>query len=252
MTGAVGGVAASTTGLSGRRTARERAEGTAGATLARHAGSLLAHGLTRLTVRGLDQLPQVGGVLLAINHTSLVDGPLLYGVVSRPIVFLVKQEAFRGPVGWVMDSLGQIPVRRGVPEREPLNAALATLAAGGIVGVFPEGTRTAGTVQQVQRGVGYLALRARCPVVPVACVGTERVLRRGHRLPRPGQPVTVAFGSPMSVGTPSGGASRSAITDAADRVRDVLGAHVETTRAIHATTTSRSGVRGAANRKEVR
>jgi 1-acyl-sn-glycerol-3-phosphate acyltransferase len=152
-----------------------------------------------------------------------------------------------------MISLGHIPVRRGVAEREPLRVALDTLAAGGLVGVFPEGTRTSGAVEQVERGVGYLALRAGCPVVPVACVGTERLLPRGSRLPRLRQPVAVSFGPSVDLGAPAGRASRSAIGEATEQIRAELAALVLRTRTTHATVApGRTGPPVAANRKESR
>src|SRR5262249_12451672 len=150
----------------------------------RRVAGLLARGLMRLTVLGREDLP-AGAVLLAVNHASYLDGPLVFGVLPRPGTFFVKAEAFTGIPGWLLPRIGQIPVRRAVPEREPLLTALATLAEGGIVGIFPEGTRGAGgEPQQVRHGIAYLALRAGCPVVPVACLGTERVLARGRRIPR--------------------------------------------------------------------
>lgn len=208
--------------------AARRASGTAAMTATRILARWLGRGLARVEVIGLDRLPAAGGVLLAVNHTALVDGPLVYGVLPRPAVFLIKAEAFRGPVGALLRRIGQIPVRRGTAERAPLAAALDTLAAGGVVGVFPEGTRRGGEVDRVERGVAYLALRSGCPLHPVACHGTARLRgRAAARSWRP--PVRVVIGEQVAL--PEGArASRRTVAEAADRVRGALATHVAATR----------------------
>jgi 1-acyl-sn-glycerol-3-phosphate acyltransferase len=201
------------------------AAGTFGMTLTRLTARGLGRLLGRIEVTGADRVPAAGGTLLAVNHSAYIDGPLMYGVLRRPTVFLVKAEEFRGPVGAMLRRIGQIPVRRGVVERAPLQAALAMLAAGGVVAVFPEGSRGAGTVADVRHGVAYLALRSGCPVVPVACHGTRRMQqRRRPRRPR----VRIAFGPPIRIAP--GPASRHNVTAAAERVRAEMAAHVVATR----------------------
>jgi 1-acyl-sn-glycerol-3-phosphate acyltransferase len=211
------------------RTAAERAHGTLVVGGSRWLARSLGRGLTRLVITGTENLP-AGGVLLAVNHASYLDGPLLYGALPRPGTFLVKAEVFRGVVGWYLHKIGQIPVRRGVAEREPLVTALAVLAEGGIVGIFPEGTRRADATEssallEVRHGIAYLALRSGCPVVPVACLGTERVLPRGRALPAWRRPVTVAFGPPLPVATER--PTRQAIAVTATRIRDLLNEHLD-------------------------
>jgi 1-acyl-sn-glycerol-3-phosphate acyltransferase len=193
-------------------------------TVSRAVGRVLNRMLARVTVTGT--VP-AGAVLLAVNHTALVDGPLIYGVLPRPVAFLVKAEVFRGPLGTLLRRTGQIPVRRGTVESAPLRAALGVLAAGGIVGVFPEGTRGEGEVTQVRHGIAYLAVRSGAPVVPVACHGTRA--RRGWALLRPHRPpVLVAFGPPVQV--PRGAASRRTVAAAAAEIHRALAAHVAATR----------------------
>lgn len=204
--------------------------GSAATTAARATGIVLAHLLTRPTVRGLDHVPATGAVVLVVNHSSILDGPLVYALLRRPVAFLVKREAYVGVAGRLLTRLGQIPVRRGTVEREPIRAALAVLAAGGAVGIFPEGTRTRGAVAQVERGAGYLAVRSGAPIVPVACLGTDRVLPRGRWLPRPLRPVTIAFGAPITVGHAAGVPSRSVVSAASEQVRGALVAHLAATR----------------------
>jgi 1-acyl-sn-glycerol-3-phosphate acyltransferase len=179
----------------------------------------------RVTVTG--EVPATGAVLLAVNHTALVDGPLLYGVLPRPVAFLTKAEVFWGPLGLLLRYTQQIAVHRGAAERAPLLAALGFLRAGGVVGVFPEGTRGDGNVAEVQHGIAYLAVRSGAPVVPVAVHGTAA--RRGREFFRPHRPpVLVAFGPPLRV--PSGAASRRTVAAAAVEIHRTLAAHVSDTR----------------------
>lgn len=188
-------------------------------------GRVLNRAFARVTVAG--ELPPTGAVLLAVNHTALVDGPMLYGLLPRPVAFLVKAEVFRWPLAVLLRHTQQIAVRRGTAERAPLLAALAFLRAGGLVGIFPEGTRGAGDVSQVQHGIAYLAVRSGAPVVPVAVHGTAA--RRGRAFFRPRRPpVLVAFGPPVRV--PAGAAARRTVAAAAVEIHRMLAAHVSDTR----------------------
>ncbi len=197
-------------------------------TLTRRTAAALGRGLYRLDVVGQPAVPPTGSVLLAVNHSAFVDGPLVYGLVGRPAVFLVKSEMFGGAVGAGLRRLGQIPVRRGVAERGPLLAALDTLAAGGVVGVFPEGTRGTGVVESIQHGVAYLAMRSGAPVLPVACHGTVDLLPPGRRLPRWRPRARVSFGEPIVLPA-SSTVSRRAVAAAAEQIRLALAAHVRAT-----------------------
>jgi 1-acyl-sn-glycerol-3-phosphate acyltransferase len=128
-------------------------------------------------VCGLEQIPATGPVVLAANHRSLLDGPLLFGFVDRPVNCLVKAEAFRGPIGPILRAAGQIPVRRGAVDPAPVRLGVRILRAGGVLGVFPEGSRGDGRARSARPGVGYFALRSGASVMPVACLGTETLVR---------------------------------------------------------------------------
>ncbi|HEX3811532.1 MAG TPA: lysophospholipid acyltransferase family protein [Mycobacteriales bacterium] len=198
-------------------TGAQKAGGTPWMRAARGIGQGLILVLTRMEVVGLENLPMTGSVLLAANHTHNIDGPLLFGLVPRPTAFFVKAEAFIGPIKPFLLHIGQIPIRRGTVERAPLAAALDTLAAGGSVGIFPEGSRGRGDVAKVEHGIAYLAVRSGAPVVPIACAGTNEVLqRRSLRRPK----VRVLIGPPVQV--PAGAASRQAVADAAEQIREAL------------------------------
>lgn len=153
----------------------------------------LCRALGRLDVRGLERVPAHGPAVLAINHRSLIDGPFVFGFVERPMACLVKEEAFVPYLGAWLRSAGQIPVIRGRIDPRPVRLCLEILRAGGLVGIFPEGTRGDGTARRAHPGVGYLALRTGAVVLPVACHGTKRL---DARLGRP--PMRLTIGAPLS------------------------------------------------------
>lgn len=170
----------------------------------------------RVTVRGREHIPRSGPVVLVANHSSLLDGPLLLGMVPRPVVFLIKQEMFSGALGWFLTRIGQIGVRRGEPDRTPLLNAVRVLKGGGVVGVFPEGTRGSGEIDNAQHGAAWLARASGAQILPVACRGTRRPEGSGRRLlPR----IDVLFGEPIS---PAGGKGRAGLVAATETVRNEL------------------------------
>jgi 1-acyl-sn-glycerol-3-phosphate acyltransferase len=188
---------------------------------------LLGHGVLRLRLYGVDTLPRQGPVLLAGNHSSFLDGPLVFVVLPRPSAFLVKSEMFGAAwLRWGLGYLRQIPIRRGRPDRAALRRGLEVLAAGGVLGVFPEGTRGTGGLEGVQHGIGYLAVRARCPIVPVVCLGTAEAMPKGRRLPRWRAPVDVVFGSPFEVSVVGDPHARATVAAAAEQIRLRLVEHL--------------------------
>lgn len=170
----------------------------------------------RVRVHGAERVPHRGPVVLVANHSSLLDGPLLLGMLPRPAVFLIKQEMFRGALGWFLRRIGQIGVRRGEADRTPLLTAVRVLKAGGLVGVFPEGTRGSGDVENAQHGAAWLARAAGAQVLPVALRGTHRPEGQGRRLlPR----IDVLFGEPIAL---PAGKGRTGLVAATDAVRTEL------------------------------
>lgn len=192
----------------------------------RAVGRRLAHVAFRLDVRGLEHLPPSGPLLVAGNHVSLLDGPLVAVSVPRDVRMLAKHELYVGALGRFLHAMGQVPVDRGQPDRRALRAALAILADGGVVGVFPEGERGSGEFERVRDGVAYLALRSGAPIVPVACVGTAAALPLGHRLPRLGTRISVVFGRPVTVRAPVTPRSRREIARCGEEIRRALVAHL--------------------------
>jgi 1-acyl-sn-glycerol-3-phosphate acyltransferase len=177
-------------------------------------------------------------VILAGNHSGILDGPLVYFVSPRPCRLLTKAEVFVGPWARPCGWLGLIPVHRGQADRAALQAGLAELAAGGVLGVFPEGTRGTGALEQVADGVAYLALRSAAPVVPIAVTGTLAALPRGKVVPVLRSPVRVVFGAPVTVEPAGDPRARRTVRDAAEQLRLALVAHLQTTAQSSATPSS--------------
>jgi 1-acyl-sn-glycerol-3-phosphate acyltransferase len=197
--------------------------------IVRRAVAYLLRAIFRLRVRGLEHLPATGPVLLAGNHTGFLDGPIVFMMLPRPAVFLVKSELYAGPWAKVLAFARQIPIRRGAPDRAGLTRALGVLEGGGVLGVFPEGTRGEGKLETIQHGIGYLGLRAGCPVVPVVCTGTADALPKGRLLPKWRAPVDVVFGPAFRIEVEGNPRARSTVAAAAEQVRTHLLAHLEAT-----------------------
>jgi len=184
------------------------------------------HGFYRSTTIDGHRVPAFGPVLLASNHTGLIDGPLVYGLAPRPAHFVVKQEMFHGISGFILTQMGQIPIDRSSADRTAITTALAVLARGGVVGVFPEGSRGLGDVAAVHAGVTFLAMASGAPVVPVACLGTRPLGGSVSRPPRPGRRLAVVFGDPFTLTPPPGLPRREASRLLTEQVRSTLADHV--------------------------
>jgi 1-acyl-sn-glycerol-3-phosphate acyltransferase len=155
----------------------------------------------RLRRLGREQLSASGPVIIAANHRSFLD-PFMIGLITRrPIYYVAKRELFSHPlIAWFLSSLGAFPVDRGAGDGQMLATARTILARGGVVLIFPEGTRTRpGPPGRAKRGIGRLALDTGAAVVPVAIIGTEDV-RRGWRI-RPRR-VRIAVGRPLQFPRP--------------------------------------------------
>jgi 1-acyl-sn-glycerol-3-phosphate acyltransferase len=150
--------------------------------------------MTRYRVRGLENVPRTGALLVVANHLGLVDPPLLGASLKRPVIFIAKQELFRRPpVGYLLRKLGAFPISRGRLDLEAMRRAYRVLAEGNALVVFPEGKRSrSGGLGVAYRGAAQIAVRAGVPVLPVAISGTEALERPFGWLRRP--VVTVNIG----------------------------------------------------------
>ncbi len=145
-----------------------------------------------------ERVPLAGPVILACNHASILDPPLVGSGVRRGINYLARESLFDFPlVGWVLRKWNSVPVDRDGGGAAGLRAILERLLAGGAIILFPEGTRTRdGALQPARSGIGLTVIKSTAPVVPVRVFGTFEAYRRHARLPRPVR-VAVKYGLPM-------------------------------------------------------
>jgi 1-acyl-sn-glycerol-3-phosphate acyltransferase len=156
-------------------------------------------------VEGEDNVPSDGPAILASNHLSFSDSLFMPLVIERRVTFLAKSDYFHGRglkgrlTAGFFKSAGQLPVDRsgGRASEAALTTGLRVLSEGGLLGIYPEGTRSPdGRLYRGKTGVARMALEGKCPVIPVAMIGTDKVQPIGKRLPRMGR-VGVRFGKPL-------------------------------------------------------
>ncbi|MGW5325832.1 lysophospholipid acyltransferase family protein [Streptomyces sp. NPDC004014] len=189
------------------------------------------HGLWRPRVLGAWKLPASGPAILAVNHSHNIDGPMVMGVSPRPTHFLIKKEAFVGPLNPFLTGIGQLKVDRTTADRAAITQALGVLEAGGVLGIFPEGTRGEGDFASLRAGLAYFAVRSGAPIVPVAVLGSSgRPGRLIKQLPPLRSRVDVVFGDPFDAGDGSGRRTRRALDEATERIRKQLTSHLENAR----------------------
>ncbi len=152
-----------------------------------------------ITIRGAENIPAVGPVILAPNHRAHVDPPYLSLISSRQIYFMGKEELFQVPVlKQIIRGVGAFPVRRGAADRAALKHAVSLLKTGGVVLIFPEGTRSEdGALRPAEKGFALIARQTGAAIVPVAIEGTERMLPKGATFIRRSH-VTVTIGPPLT------------------------------------------------------
>ncbi|HSU02511.1 MAG TPA: lysophospholipid acyltransferase family protein [Nocardioides sp.] len=149
----------------------------------------------RITVHQPDHVPASGGVVLAANHVGIVDGPLLATYAPRPVHALTKSEMFDGRLGGFLRATGQIPLDRFAPDPGAIRTSLRVVRDGGVVGIFPEGTRSSGELDRFHHGAAYLALVTGAPVVPVTLIGTRAPVDGSSSLPPSGGAIDIVFGT---------------------------------------------------------
>ncbi|MFF4244985.1 lysophospholipid acyltransferase family protein [Streptomyces sp. NPDC001822] len=202
-----------------------------GAAVGRGIGIGLMYGLFRPRVLGAWRVPAAGPVILAVNHAHNLDGPMLMGTAPRPVHFLIKKEAFVGPLDPFLRGIGQLKVDRTTVDRTAITQALGVLADGGALGIFPEGTRGEGDFASLRAGLAYFAVRGGAPIVPVAVLGsTEGRGRLIPALPPLRSRVDVVFGDAFLAGDGSGRRTRKALDEATARIQSELTAHLRNAR----------------------
>lgn len=144
-----------------------------------------------MRIRGTEHIPRKGPVILASNHLSNADPPVVGCAVTREIFFIAKQELFTIPVlGTAFRLVNAFPVKRGSQDIKAFKKAGSVLANGKILLMFPEGHRNPdGRPLRPKAGVGFLAAQYNVPVVPVRVVNTDGMMRF--------KKISVQFGKPV-------------------------------------------------------
>lgn len=158
--------------------------------------------LYRVKAEGLESFPAEGPVVVVANHVSFMDSLWIPLCVPRRMVYLAKSDYFDSwKTAWFFRALGMIPVRRDVKEQTDaaLQSGIEVLSDGGVLGLYPEGTRSAdGRLYRGRTGVARLAIRSGAPVVPVGLIGSREVMPKERKFPRLWGRVTCRFGPPLS------------------------------------------------------
>jgi 1-acyl-sn-glycerol-3-phosphate acyltransferase len=174
----------------------------------------------RFRARGIERIPASGGALLLANHSSFID-PLLVGLpLRRPVSFLARNTLFHVPViGWILRHTYVMPLARDTGGAAGIRETLRRLENGFLVGIFPEGTRSAdGTMGPFKPGFAALVRRTDLPIYPVGIAGAQRALGRGSFVLKPHR-VCVVFGEPFPRETIDGLRQRGREDELVDAVR---------------------------------
>jgi len=148
---------------------------------------------------GTGHVPPQGPVIVAANHTGVIDGPLLAIFGPRPVHALTKEEMFRSRLGPLLRVTGQIELDRFATDLRAVRTCLHVLEHGGAVGIFPEGNRGAGNLTRFRNGAAYLALVTGAPVVPLMMFGTRPKGGGKDAMPVPGGVIDLVYGAPFRV-----------------------------------------------------
>ncbi len=169
--------------------------------------------VARIRLKGRYNVPRQGAFLIAANHLSWTDIPLVPLFLPGKVVYMAKEEYFSSRIAWLVRFMGAFPVKRGEGDRQALRAADDQLKKGKVVVLFPEGTRSkTRMLAKAHAGLGMVALRAGVPVVPVAIWGSEKVLKQF----RP--EVTISYGEPITFKPKGAKMTREDIDNATEEV----------------------------------
>lgn len=179
----------------------------------------------RVEVVGADKVPATGAFVLAPVHRSNVDFALTALVTTRPMRYMGKDSIWKSKLlGRFVTMLGAFPVHRGTADRDALKACIDIVTGGSPLVMFPEGTRQHGpVVEELFDGTAYVAARTGVPIVPMGIGGSEAMLPKGAKLPRPSKLVLIVGDPiPAPAKTESGRMPRSAVAALTKDLRGVL------------------------------
>ncbi|MDF7808124.1 lysophospholipid acyltransferase family protein [Pontiellaceae bacterium B12219] len=154
----------------------------------------------RLKIRGAENIPKEGGVLIASNHASFLDPPVVgVGYRGRPVHFMARDTLWNSKFGsWWMNKVGCIPVSRGTGDIKALKLTIKALKEGKAVSMFPEGTRTEnGELQEAKGGIAFIIEKSGCVVVPAYIDGSYKAHPKGTKFIKPCK-VSITFGKPIT------------------------------------------------------
>ena len=157
---------------------------------------LLFYTVFRTRVYGRENIPKEGAVILAANHASNIDPPMMSSLIERPVSYMAKIELFENPIfGAAIRRCHAFPVKRGASDRGAIKAAVTVLKEGHMLGLFPEGTRSkTGELQKAEAGIALIASMTGAPIVPVAILNSHRIFANGGLLPQ----LRIMYGAPIS------------------------------------------------------
>jgi 1-acyl-sn-glycerol-3-phosphate acyltransferase len=164
-------------------------------------------GFTRIVhteIVNADIVPAKGAVILAANHTSMIDVFFILAALRREAIAMAMAELWKSPLTrWLVEVLGQIPVVRGDSEsgKQAMESAAQALKDGALVGIFPEQRCVKpGETVPYRPGAAVLSMRMGVPIIPVRLVNANKVLPIGKKFPKLGHTVYVIFGDPIDPG----------------------------------------------------
>ena len=179
-----------------------------------------------IRLHGLEHVPQHGAALIASNHIGLLDGPLMAAFTPRRVHALTKKEMFDGHTGAFLRAVGQIPLSRREVDVAAVKDCVRVLRDGGLVGVYPEGTRGDGELRVFHRGVAYLALATGAPVVPLVMFGTRERGGGVDSVPAKGARFDFVYGPPVYLEQHSWPRTQAEVRRTAADLRNRLVAHL--------------------------
>ena len=177
-------------------------------------------------VHGEEHIPRTGPCVISSNHLGLLDGPLLAAFAPRPVHALTKKEMFEGRTGFALRALGQIPLSRYDVDPAAIKDCLKVLRDGGVVGIYPEGTRGDGELRHFHTGVAYLGLATGAPIVPLVMFGTREPGGHMDSVPPKGARFDFVYGPPVYLEQQPWPRTQSEVRRTASELRNRFARHV--------------------------